>query len=639
MVSLHCPLTPETHHLIDAAALAAMRADGGAREHGARRRSSTSGRSSLRSSKAGSPAPRSTCSSTSPPCRPSCSSSRTSSSRRTSAARRGTRARRWGCSRSARCARSCSTASARRTPSTEPARLGTWARRRVTCLRAARGRARSPSREEPLVEHPFIYEINTWVWLDELRRRVGKKIGLAGVPAKRVGRDRGARVRRRLADGRVGAEPGRDRDRAPERRARRELPRGAARRHERRTSSARRTASATTRSTRTSAARRASRRRATALAKRGARADPRLRAEPRRARPSVDGRRIPSTSSAATRTTSSATRPRSSGSATACSRNGRDPFFPAWPDVVQLNAFSPDLRAAVVETLGSIADQCDGVRCDMAMLMMNDVFERTWGERAGPRPADDYWPTVIAADQGAPSRTSSSRPRRTGISSGRSSSRASTSATTSASTTGSCTRTPSRCTATSAATSATRTGSSASSRTTTSRARPPRSRPAKARAAAVTTLDPDRRAARARGAARGADACACPSSSRGGPTSRADDDLRGVLRARCSARSRDPVFRTGDWQLGERRGWEGNDTWRNLVAWGWRGDGPRKLVVVNLGDAPASGHVSLPWDDLRGRTWRLDDAATGEAYERDAATTSATGSTSRSIPGRGTSST
>src|SRR3954451_9228288 len=77
--------------------------------------------------------------------------------------------------------------------------------------------------------------------------------------------------------------------------------------------------------------------------------------------------------------------------------NGRDPYFPAWPDVVQLNGFSPELRAAVVETLGSVAAQCDGVRCDMAMLMMNDTFERTWGDRAGPRPADDYWPTVIPA--------------------------------------------------------------------------------------------------------------------------------------------------------------------------------------------------------------------------------------------------
>ena len=76
---------------------------------------------------------------------------------------------------------------------------------------------------------------------------------------------------------------------------------------------------------------------------------------------------------------------------------GRDPFFPAWPDVVQLNAFSPELRAAVVETLRAIADQCDGVRCDMAMLVMNDTFAKTWDDRGGERPADDYWPTVISA--------------------------------------------------------------------------------------------------------------------------------------------------------------------------------------------------------------------------------------------------
>src|SRR4051812_39230175 len=42
----------------------------------------------------------------------------------------------------------------------------------------------SDQRREPLVEHPFIYEINTWVWLGELRARLGKDIGLAGVPAK-----------------------------------------------------------------------------------------------------------------------------------------------------------------------------------------------------------------------------------------------------------------------------------------------------------------------------------------------------------------------------------------------------------------------------------------------------------------------
>ena len=127
--------------------------------------------------------------------------------------------------------------------------------------------------------------------------------------------------------------------------------------------------------------------------------------------------------------------------------NGRDPYFPAWPDVVQLNAFSPELRAAATETLGAIAAQCDGVRCDMAMLMMNDVFERTWGDRAGPRPADEYWPGVIRGRQERPARASSFWPRPTGISSGRSSNRASTTATTSGSTTASSPATPTRCTA------------------------------------------------------------------------------------------------------------------------------------------------------------------------------------------------
>ena len=79
---------------------------------------------------------------------------------------------------------------------------------------------------------------------------------------------------------------------------------------------------------------------------------------------------------------------------------GRDPYFPAWQDVLQLNAFSNGLRAAVIETLTDIAAQCDGVRCDMAMLMLNNIFERTWGARAGAKPANDYWTTVIPAIKG-----------------------------------------------------------------------------------------------------------------------------------------------------------------------------------------------------------------------------------------------
>jgi mannosylglycerate hydrolase MGH1-like protein len=74
---------------------------------------------------------------------------------------------------------------------------------------------------------------------------------------------------------------------------------------------------------------------------------------------------------------------------------GRDPNFPAWPDVVQLNALAPALRTATTETLASIAAQCDGIRCDMAMLMTSDVFAKTWGDRAGLPPVEDFWSAVL----------------------------------------------------------------------------------------------------------------------------------------------------------------------------------------------------------------------------------------------------
>ena len=76
---------------------------------------------------------------------------------------------------------------------------------------------------------------------------------------------------------------------------------------------------------------------------------------------------------------------------------GRDPYFPAWPDVLQLNAFAPGLRRAAIDTVSGIAEQCDGVRCDMSMLFINSIFERTWGQRAGPKPSTEYWPDLITA--------------------------------------------------------------------------------------------------------------------------------------------------------------------------------------------------------------------------------------------------
>ena len=73
----------------------------------------------------------------------------------------------------------------------------------------------------------------------------------------------------------------------------------------------------------------------------------------------------------------------------------RDPYFPAWTDVAQLNAYSPGMRAAALATLDDIAGRCDGVRCDMAMLMLSEVFARTWGLRSGPQPATEYWSDLI----------------------------------------------------------------------------------------------------------------------------------------------------------------------------------------------------------------------------------------------------
>ncbi|MEI7500196.1 MAG: alpha-amylase family glycosyl hydrolase [Bacteroidota bacterium] len=76
---------------------------------------------------------------------------------------------------------------------------------------------------------------------------------------------------------------------------------------------------------------------------------------------------------------------------------GKDPYYPAWQDVLQVNAFHPGLRETVIETAVQIASQCDGIRCDMAMLVMNEIFNRTWGKRAGPQPEYEYWEELIPA--------------------------------------------------------------------------------------------------------------------------------------------------------------------------------------------------------------------------------------------------
>ncbi len=66
---------------------------------------------------------------------------------------------------------------------------------------------------------------------------------------------------------------------------------------------------------------------------------------------------------------------------------GRDPYFPGWPDTLQLNYGNPATQEAMISELLKVTTQCDGVRCDMAMLVLPDVFQRTWGITSQP-----FWP-------------------------------------------------------------------------------------------------------------------------------------------------------------------------------------------------------------------------------------------------------
>jgi glycosidase len=293
--------------------------------------------------------------------------------------------------------------------------------------------------------------------------------------------------------------------------------------------------------------------------------------------------------------------------------NGRDPYFPAWPDVVQLNAFSPELRRAVIETLRSIAAQSDGVRCDMAMLVVDDVFGRTWGARAGERPEEGYWPTVIpAVNAGHPAFLFVAEAywdmewdlQQQGFD---------------------------HCydkrlydrlvhddaTSVHDHLAADRGYQERLVRFLENHDEPRAAAtfpPAKARAAAVTTLSQTGARLVHEGQLEGR-TVHVPVFLARRPEEPLDPDVRAFYE-RLLAGLRDDVFREGEWVLAGRDGWEGNDTWADLVAWGWRGTS-RALVVVNLGERRAEGHVSLPWDELRGRAWVLDDASDGKRYERD----------------------
>jgi len=76
--------------------------------------------------------------------------------------------------------------------------------------------------------------------------------------------------------------------------------------------------------------------------------------------------------------------------------HGKDPYFPAWTDTLQVNPFSKELRKQVIETLSKFTKICDGIRCDMAMLLTNSVFQQTWGLYAGKQLDKEFWVEIIS---------------------------------------------------------------------------------------------------------------------------------------------------------------------------------------------------------------------------------------------------
>ncbi len=293
---------------------------------------------------------------------------------------------------------------------------------------------------------------------------------------------------------------------------------------------------------------------------------------------------------------------------------GRDPYFPAWPDVVQLNAFRPGLRQAVIDTVSDIASQCDGIRCDMSMLLLNAVFERTWGKRVGDPPAEEYWDAVIPAvkkahpdflfiaeaywdlewelqqhgfdfcydkrlyDRLQHDSAESVRlhvwadldyqskllrflenhdePRAAGAFAG-----------------------------------------------------------AKERAAAVvtSTLPGARLFHEGQFEGRKVRLPVFLGRRQAEPV---DEELRAFYSKLLKAIDH-PVFRAGNWQLCERSGWADNASFLNLLAWSWTDDDDRYLIIVNLSEGRAQGQVKIPWQEGAGRTWHLADLLSDAVYERD----------------------
>ena len=76
------------------------------------------------------------------------------------------------------------------------------------------------------------------------------------------------------------------------------------------------------------------------------------------------------------------------------------------------------------------------------------------------------------------------------------------------------------------------------------------------------------------------------------------------------------VFRNGRWRLCDQSGWADNPNHLNIMSWCWELGDERHLVAVNFSGIPSQAVIRMPWEDLRGRTWRLSELLFVESYQR-----------------------
>ncbi|HQR44491.1 MAG TPA: alpha-amylase family glycosyl hydrolase [Thermoanaerobaculia bacterium] len=289
---------------------------------------------------------------------------------------------------------------------------------------------------------------------------------------------------------------------------------------------------------------------------------------------------------------------------------GRDPYFDGWPDTLQLNYGNPVLQQAMLDELSWIARQCDGVRCDMAMLVLPEVFEKTWGIAATP-----FWPRATAAIRAqAPGflflaevywdlewtlqqqgfdytydkrlydrlERGMARPVREHFLA----------------------------------------GLDYQDRLVRFLENHDEPRAAATfpfemhRAAAVLTfLSPGLRLVHQ--GQRTGKRVRVPVHLGRGPSEPVNEAIRDFYVGLLGTLT-DDAFREGIWQLlACRPAWEGNDSRDAFVSFSWTGPGEsRRLVAVNYAPHPSQCYVGMPWSDLAGRTWRLADRISDAVYDR-----------------------